>query len=359
MNIMASSVGLSMSLMGAPFPYLIMASLAFAVADIFSDVPFKGNPLAIVDTTSKPLSTAQQQLITRQFNLSETTFILPPRTPEATFRLRSFLPDGREVYGAGHNILGAWWHLAQGGLLSFDDKSALKTLEDGTRVFRFHQELGEDVIPVHVRRTKFLNGDDASEVVLRQAPPRLHGIHPDKAALAESFGLVEADIGFKSSHSGEVLQPRVASTSTTHHLLVPLASVEALNKAVVQRDKILEQLAAVDERAYGLFLFVRTGHNQYEARFFSPGMSGEDPATGSAAGPLSVYLHEHGELKLEEGGAQIEVRQGLRVGRDCLIKVSLSLDKSDGQETRQVDLIGGGVVISEGKIRVPDESAVF
>ncbi|KAG7150569.1 Trans-2 like protein [Verticillium longisporum] len=156
-----------------------------------------------------------------------------------------------------------------------------------------------------------------------------------------------------------LLPPQVTSTSTTHHLLVPLASVEALNKAVVQKDKLLEQLALVDKRAYGLFLFTRVGANKYEARFFSPGMSGEDPATGSAAGPLSVYLHEHGELELVDGAAHIEVHQGLRVGRRCLIKVALSLEKSEGEDIRQVDLIGGGVTIAEGRISVPGESIAF
>ncbi|KAM0331540.1 hypothetical protein ACHAQA_003218 [Verticillium albo-atrum] len=336
-----------------------MSSLSFTIADIFSQTPYKGNPLAIVDTTAQTLSTAQQQLITRQFNLSETTFILPATQDKADYRLRSFLPDGREVYGAGHNILGVWWHLAQAGLLTFTDANTSQKNEDGSEVFQFHQELGGEVIPVRIRRIKSSDSKTEFEVLLRQAPPKVHGIHPDRDALARSFGLTEADIGFPSSNGGGLLPPQVASTSTTHHLLVPLASVEALNKAVVQKDKLLEQLALVDKRAYGLFLFTRVGPNKYEARFFSPGMSGEDPATGSAAGPLSVYLHEHGELELVDGAAQIEVNQGLQVGRECLIKVALSVEKVGGEDVRQVDLIGGGVAIAEGKIAVPDESIVF
>ncbi|KAH6693405.1 phenazine biosynthesis protein [Plectosphaerella plurivora] len=336
-----------------------MAIAKFTVADIFSGVPFRGNPLAIVDTTSRPLSTSQQQLITRQFNLSETTFVLPATKANATYRLRSFLPDGREVFGAGHNILGAWWHLAQGGLLDFNKGTIYRTLGNGTQVFRFHQEIGDDIIPVHIHRSELAEGATSFEVVLRQAPPQLHGIHPSSASLATSIGLAEADVGLVAELSGSLLPPQVASTSTTHHLLVPLASVEALNRAVVQRDRLLEQLAVVDKRAYGLFLFTRTAYQKYEARFFSPGMSGEDPATGSAAGPLSVYLHQHGELQLSGGTAQIEIRQGLRVGRDCLIKVVLSLDSIDGEEVRQVDLLGGGVLIAAGEIRVPEESAVF
>ncbi|RBQ83202.1 hypothetical protein VDGD_05593 [Verticillium dahliae] len=295
-----------------------MASLQFTIADIFSQTPYQGNPLAIVDTTSQVLTTTQQQLITRQFNLSETSFILPATEGKADYRLRSFLPDGREVYGAGHNILGVWWYLAESGLLNFTSANLSQTHKDGSETFLFHQELGGEVIALKIRH-----------------------------------------IGFTAGNSGSLLPPQVTSTSTTHHLLVPLASVEALNKAVVQKDKLLEQLALVDKRAYGLFLFTRKGANKYEARFFSPGMSGEDPATGSAAGPLSVYLHEHGELELVDGAAHIEVHQGLRVGRRCLIKVALSLEKSEGEDIRQVDLIGGGVTIAEGRISVPGESIAF
>ncbi|CRK27458.1 Antisense-enhancing sequence 1 like protein [Verticillium longisporum] len=336
-----------------------MASLQFTIADIFSQTPYQGNPLAIVDTTSQVLTTTQQQLITRQFNLSETSFILPATEGKADYRLRSFLPDGREVYGAGHNILGVWWYLAESGLLNFTSANLSQTHEDGSETFLFHQELGGEVIALKIRRIKKPEQKNEYEVFLRQAPPKVHGIHPNQTLLAESFGLTEADIGFTASKSSGLLPPQVTSTSTTHHLLVPLASVEALNKAVVQKDKLLEQLALVDKRAYGLFLFTRVGANKYEARFFSPGMSGEDPATGSAAGPLSVYLHEHGELELVDGAAQIEVHQGLRVGRRCLIKVALSLEKSEGEDIRQVDLIGGGVTIAEGRISVPGESIAF
>lgn len=340
-----------------------MSSVAFSVLDVFSKTPYKGNPLAIVDGTSQDLTTAQQQLITRQFNLSETTFFFLPTKTSATYKLRSFLPDGKEVFGAGHNILGAWYHLAAAGLLNFDEETVNKKHEDGTQEFQYHQELGGDVIPVRITRRTSSQGKHHIQVKLRQAPPQLHGIHPQPAALARSFGLAETDIGFPASLSGKALPPQVASTATTHHLLVPLASIEALNKVVVQRDLLLEQLALVDERAYGLFLFARTGGNRYKARFFSPGMSGEDPATGSAAGPLSVYLHEHGEIQLESDSASIEVRQGLQVGRDCLIQVRLSYVDADAGaaagKVPQVDLIGGAVSVSQGHIALPDVSTSF
>jgi PhzF family phenazine biosynthesis protein len=88
-------------------------------------------------------------------------------------------------------------------------------------------------------------------------------------------------------------------------------------------------------------------------------MSAEDPATGSAAGPLSAYLFEHGDLELVDGKAWIEVTQGLQVGRECVIRVALSFENSEDEVPQHVDLVGGAVVVAEGKIAIPDTSTPF
>jgi PhzF family phenazine biosynthesis protein len=172
--------------------------------------------------------------------------------------------------------------------------------------------------------------------------------------LAATIGLGPEDIGLASGTSVSRKQdviPRVMSTSTTHHLLVPVASIAALERASVQREKLLEQLQLADERAYGLYLFAKDDRegvsaNTYQARFFSPGMSTEDPATGSAAGPLSEFLRDEGLLELVDNKASIEVWQGLQVGRECLIKVNLAVDGN----TPVVDVSGSGVLFSEGRL---------
>ncbi|KAK5654918.1 hypothetical protein OQA88_6674 [Cercophora sp. LCS_1] len=311
-------------------------TLPFTIADIFSTTPYKGNPLAIVDAHSHPLTKTQMQLITRQFNLSETTFFFPPSSPssKATYKLRSFLPDGKEVFGAGHNILGAWWHLANSGLLSIPGG-------DGT-LNTFYQELGDNITPVKITRR-----DDDIEISIRQVNPKSHGVHPDPAGLAASLGLEAGDIAGPA---------QVMSTSTTHHLLVPVSGVEALNRVTIQRDVLLKQVRMADERAYGLYLFTPVGDGTFQARFFSPGMAGEDPATGSAAGPLGVYLVRNGVLETDKDGrAGITVRQGERVGRECVIRVELGVH---GEEV-EVDIVGGGVVVGEGSVVVPGEETVF
>ena len=90
-------------------------SARFYLIDVFAQRPLTGNPLALVPDADD-LAEAQMRAIAREFNQSETTFLLDPGLPGATWRLRSFTPIGAEVYGAGHNALGAWLWLA--GLLS-------------------------------------------------------------------------------------------------------------------------------------------------------------------------------------------------------------------------------------------------
>ncbi|KAK0612118.1 phenazine biosynthesis protein [Immersiella caudata] len=342
----------------------MMPSTPFTIVDVFSTTPYKGNPLAIVDARHQPLTDTQMKLITRQFNLSETTFFFPPTLPGADFKLRSFLPYGWEVYGAGHNILGVWWHLAHAGLLDFAQAEKVER-RDGGEEFLFRQELGGEVIPVKVIRTlDEANGTTNFSVAIRQASPKAHAQHTNAAALAAVLGLEAGDIGFPASEvSKESLVPRIMSTSTTHHLLVPVGSVEALDRAVVLRDKLVEQLDLLDSRAHGIFWFTpipgKGGVPTFQARFFSRGMTAENPATGSAAGPLSAYLYKSGALKLENGKARIVVYQGLKIGRECIIEVVLTVRNEGGEEKLDVDIVGSGAEVAKGEIALPALSTLF
>ena len=82
-------------------------SVPFCLVDVFAEEPLTGNPLAVV-ADAESLAEEVMRLVAREFNQSETTFVLPPRRDGATWRLRSFTPTGEEVVGAGHNALGAW-----------------------------------------------------------------------------------------------------------------------------------------------------------------------------------------------------------------------------------------------------------
>src|SRR5258706_5096463 len=118
-------------------------TLPFHLVDVFAVEPLTGNPLAVVDGGTD-LTLDLFQRIAREFNQSETTFVLPPTRPHADWRLRSFTAAGVEVFGAGgHNSLGAWWWLAEAGKLALTG--------DATA---FHQEIGDRVLPVTISRAE-------------------------------------------------------------------------------------------------------------------------------------------------------------------------------------------------------------
>src|ERR1035438_73728 len=110
--------------------------IPFHLVDVFADQPLTGNPLAVVPQTGG-LDDSTMQSIARELHQAETTFLLAPTRPSADWRLRSFTAGGVEVFGAGHNSLGAWWWLAESGLLP---------LAGGQTVFT--QEIGDRLLPV-------------------------------------------------------------------------------------------------------------------------------------------------------------------------------------------------------------------
>jgi trans-2,3-dihydro-3-hydroxyanthranilate isomerase len=107
-------------------------SARFYLIDVFAQRPLTGNPLALVPDADD-LAEAQMRAIAREFNQSETTFLLHPAMPRATWRLRSFTPIGAEVYGAGHNALGAWLWLADSGRLASGQDEFAQQIGDEPR----------------------------------------------------------------------------------------------------------------------------------------------------------------------------------------------------------------------------------
>ncbi|KAL2861575.1 hypothetical protein BJX68DRAFT_222865 [Aspergillus pseudodeflectus] len=327
-----------------------MPRLPYSVVDVFSSLPYKGNPLAVVDNTtdSLTLTKTQMQLIARQFNLSETTFICPPTKPGSTYRLRSFLPNGEEVFGAGHNSLGAWWHIADSRLVELRD----------TESTVFHQELGDSVLPVEVSRS----AQGEILITMSQGAPQLLERHPDKSTLAEALGIDSSDIGFE--YNGKSMaQPQVVTTSPARHLLVPIRNRETLSGIDFSNsDAIARELAKTNSHNSGVYAFTPVGETDgvrnLEARFFSPGMGMEDPATGSAAGPLAFFLCGNGLVRaLSEGNVEVQVAQGLKKGRECVMRLLVRRDVET--DSLKIQISGTGVLVSEGTLVVPSPDISF
>lgn len=291
-----------------------MAELVAGLVDVFAETPFSGNPLAVVEG-GDALSDAEMRRIAGEFNQSETTFLLT--SARADWRLRSFTAAGVEVFGAGHNALGAWLWLAERGKLGALEAPAT-----------FRQEIGEDVLPVVVER---IGGRVHAR--MRQASLRLLPALADVAPLAQALGLESSDILTPPP-------PRPAHTGATH-LLVRARDTATVDRAAPENEALHAVLRKAG--AEGCYLYShdpRTPQSAY-ARFFNPTVGlWEDAATGTAAGPLAAYL---GRENLLCNGA-LAIEQGVKMGRRSILNVRLAPDP---------ELSGAGLVVLRGVLASP------
>jgi len=262
--------------------------------DVFAVEPLTGNPLAVVEDAAD-LTVDQLQRIAREFNQSETTFLLRPTRPDADWRLRSFTAAGAEVFGSGgHNSLGAWWWLADTGKLTLNGDITV-----------FHQEIGDRVSPVAIARKH----DRLAYVAMEQSPLEAGLQVTDVGRLTRSLGITRTDLATNR------LPCQVMSTGVAH-LLVPLRDRDAVDRIRPNGDELRTVLATVG--AEGCYAFsLDPPHNDAAAyaRFFNPtvGIS-EDPATGTAAGPLAAQLVARGVLQ----PGRMTIEQGTALGRTSL-----------------------------------------
>lgn len=297
------------------------SNLQFFLVDVFADKPLSGNPLALV-TDADELSDTLMRQIAREFNQSETTFVLSSTNENVHWRLRSFTPDGSEVFGAGHNALGAWWWLAETGKLD---------LSEGKNSFT--QEIGQHRLPVDI---VFKEGD-LSEVSMVQASPQFeqplrHVEHAGQLACALGLGPEVLDF--------DGLFPQVVSTGAAH-LLVPVRSRETISRIHPQQEPLAAMLGKVGAQGcYAFCLDTVESDSTAHARFFNPtvGIS-EDPATGSAAGPLACYLKQHGVIA---DGTSVRIEQGYEMGRPSRINIQVS--------NEQVHLSGQAITVAKGDL---------
>lgn len=294
-----------------------MPTIPFHLVDVFADEPLAGNPLAVVPDANG-LDEALLRRIARELNQSETTFLLDPAAPGAAARLRSFTPAGAEVSGAGHNSLGAWWWLAESGWLG--------PLGEGLALA---QELGGRVLPVAVEA----RGGDLLSIGLTQGDPQALAEHPEPAALAAALGL-----------GGEDLRPGARTVSTgAAHLMVQARDRAAVAAASPDAARLLAELRRAG--AQGCYLYSLDPVDPSaaaHARFFNPTVGlWEDPATGSAAGPLAWHLAGRG---LVPSSGEVAIEQGHALGRPSRIVVLLA----DGR----VELRGRCVTVADGALHL-------
>ncbi len=292
--------------------------VAFEQVDVFTERPFAGNPLCVVpDATA--LSSQQMQVIAREMNLSETTFVLPPTDPQAAYWMRIFTP-AKEIPFAGHPSVGTAYVLARAGRFRLD-----------TPVTRIFQQVGVGTLPLEIEVADGRPG----RVIMMQGKPHFGGVLRDVAPVAEALGL-DPLVLLQAK-----LPLQVVSTGL-EHLMVPLPDLEAVrslkpNLSVL--DRVLRANAALG--CYVFSLEASVPEALVHARMFAPGAGIlEDPATGSAAGPLGAYLAVHGRLPPERRAFIVE--QGIEMGRPSQIWVEVGRDGPGMPETIRV----GGTTVS-------------
>jgi trans-2,3-dihydro-3-hydroxyanthranilate isomerase len=297
----------------------------FWTADVFTSRAFAGNPLAVVaDATG--LSTQQMQAIAHEFNLSETTFVLPPEDKEHTFRLRIFTP-AEELPFAGHPTVGSAFVLAHAGRIKLSG-------ERTSIVF------GENVGPIRVD-IRAHNGKPVSSQLWVAQLPEFGPPTPATEEIAVALGLDPDDV-----LEDERDRPATVSCGTPY-LCVPLRSLDALRRARISWEWWNRTMSTHWTRA--VFLFSHETESKdatVQARMFAPvfGIE-EDPATGSAAAAFAGYLARR--EKLTAGSALWVIDQGIEMGRPSRMEVEA--DAAHGALTA-VRVAGPSVVMSEGHL---------
>jgi trans-2,3-dihydro-3-hydroxyanthranilate isomerase len=298
----------------------------FHTLDVFTGRPFAGNPLAVVHD-SAGLDTPAMQAIAREFNLSETVFVLPPADPANTAALRIFTPAA-ELPFAGHPTVGA-------GVLIATLRAPDRLGGAGITV-ALEERIGLVRVDVTRREGRAARGVFA----LPRLPERLPGA-PDAAMLAGLVGLAPADI------VTDVWSPAVFSAGVPY-LVVPVASREALTRA-----RPPATLSGNTDRGEpglpALFLVAadaRDPAHHFDARMFAPQLGvAEDPATGSAAAAFAGAIMAF--TPPPDGGSQFVIEQGYAMGRPS--EIVLTLEVQDGVLAGAT--IGGeAVIVSEGWI---------
>jgi trans-2,3-dihydro-3-hydroxyanthranilate isomerase len=276
-----------------------MPTFRFVTADVFTDVPFAGNQLAVF-TDAREIPEERLQPLAREINFSETVFVYPA-AGEGHARMRIFTP-ALELPFAGHPVLGTAFVLA--GPLQLDE---------------LHLETGAGVVPVRLERDgpRIAFGWMRQPVVVPEAYERA-------GELLALLGVEKSGLPIELYRQGP------------GHVLIELDSPEAVAALRPNADSLLEL------GTYGTVCFARDGEN-WKARVFVPAHGVlEDAATGSAAGPLALHLARHGRIGF---GDEIVIRQGVEIGRPSTLHAV-------ARSPEDVEVGGSALVVARGEFRL-------
>src|SRR4051812_1393968 len=276
-----------------------MARYRYVVADVFTDTPLQGNQVAVF-TDARDLPEEQLQRLAREVNFSETVFVYPPQL-EGHVRVRIFTPS-TELPFAGHPVLGTAFVLA----------GPMQLVEIGI-------ETGRGLVVVELER----EGARIAFGRMRQPHPQISEF-PHTEELLDALGGVSSELPVELYDNG------------VPHVLVALSSREQVAALAPDFGRI-EKLGA-----YGINCFHADG-TRVKTRMFGIGLGmTEDPATGSAAGPLALHLVRHGRL---QHGEEIEIVQGEEILRRSVLYATVHSEE-------HIEVGGSAVVVARGEFQL-------
>jgi trans-2,3-dihydro-3-hydroxyanthranilate isomerase len=276
-------------------------TLRYVVADVFTDTPLTGNQLAVF-TDGREVGEKMMQDLAREMNFSETVFVLPPEEGGHA-KIRIFTPSG-ELPFAGHPVLGSAFVLAA-------------PLQLG----EIRLETGSGVVPVALQR-------EGAQIVFGRMQQPIPPFEPYERAeeLQQILG-VRSGLPVELYHLGPT------------HVYLELGS----EADVAALDPDFRALAPF---AVGINCFAGTG-KRWKTRMFAPSDGvPEDPATGSAAGPLAIHLARHGRIAF---GDEIEVSQGAELKRPSNLYARV---EGSADSIERVEVGGSAVVVARGEFRL-------
>ena len=302
-------------------------TLKFYQADVFTDMPFGGNPVAVIPD-ALGLSDEELQQIAREMNLSETVFVFPPTDSAAAVKIRIFTPT-REIPFAGHPVLGTFFVLGK-----------LERIPLKEPVTRVCHECSIGVFPVELH---VLKGEILRVVMSQPKPQFLGAVEPvkDLFEVAAALGLSK-DLITRTN-----LPVEVVSTGLPV-LIVPVRTLTAV-RSIVPDTVVINDLCA-RYGANGLMVFTTVTVEEFadvHTRMFAPSIGIlEDPATGSASGALGAYLVHNGVVEV---GPMTEIiaEQGYEIERPSRIVIQV---ESDDDAIQGVKVGGQVVMMAEGTL---------
>ena len=299
-------------------------ALAYLHYDVFTDEPLVGNQLAVF-TDARGLDTARMQAIAREMKFSESTFILPTERPDTDIRMRIFTPYN-EMPMAGHPTIGSTFALAHNGVI-----------KRGAQRFVFGLNIGPTPVDLE------WSDSGLSFAWMTQRPPTFGPIVSQRDAVAVALGLKADDLATKL--------PVQEVSCGVPYLVVALRDHQAVDRAVTDAAGFgrLCEACGLD---LPILLFSVGGPSPADTvygRMFAPDYGIiEDPATGSAAGPVGCYLVHHGVVK-GEAAQRIQISQGVAMGRPSRIHVSVD---GEPKEITGVRVGGTSVLVGRGELLV-------